>query len=111
MFRTYVSGLRRIAEDLRLDLVSVVASRNLGCSCWTRKLQALKELLVEWQGLKVKRESSAMFVQERIISYHIPLYHVVLYYVLYGGVFLLAVVSGCRAWPFWPGSMRPKAQS
>ena len=36
-----------------------------------------KELLVEWQGLKVKRASSARFVQERIISisYHIPLYY------------------------------------
>ena len=64
VFRTYVSGLRLIAEGLRLDLeigVSVVASWNLGCSCWTRKLQALKEPLEEWRGLKVKRESSARF--------------------------------------------------
>ena len=60
---------------------------------------SLEEPLEEWQGLKVKRESSAMFVQERIVSYHIIfhyviIYHVVLYYVLYGG---------------WPGSTRPKA--
>ena len=74
VFRTYVSGLRLIAEGLRLDLeigVSVVASRNLGCSCWTRKLQALKEPLEleEWQGLKVKRESSARFFKKGLYQF------------------------------------------